>query len=101
MPGIQDRVLPFGLAQRMLTRKTIQEHCINFGRVCAKLADEGDLGMLFGSEVRGLGLGFHHGAITVTDVLGKPFDKENLRFSELDDYLAMWGFGGASQPVVV
>ena len=51
----------FGMKQTMLQspkQKTIERNCANFGRVCAKIVEEGDLDILFGSEVGGPGEGF-------------------------------------------
>ena len=45
----------FGVEQGMLTGKHAQKHCANFRRLCAKLVEEGELDILFGSEVGGSG----------------------------------------------
>ena len=64
------------MQQTMLTsskQKTIERICANFGRLCAKIVEEGDLDILFGSEVGGPRAGFRRGLINVSDVLAKPF----------------------------
>jgi hypothetical protein len=85
----------------MMTAKKSQKHCANFARLCATMVEVGDLDILFGSEVGDFGQGFSKAGISVLDVLQKPFGKQNLCVEDLHNYVAMWGFGGASQPVVV
>ena len=54
--------------------------------MCAKVVDEGDCDLFFASEVGGF--------------LIKPFG-HHVCHSEIANYLALWGFGGASQPARV
>jgi hypothetical protein len=93
----------FGFHQSMMTAKpkASQKHCANFARICATLVEGGSLDILFGSEVGDFGMGFRKAGISVKDVLQNTFGKQNMCVNELHNYVAMWGFGGASQPVVV
>ena len=77
------------------------KHLSNFSRLCAKLVEEADLDLLFGSEVGAFEKGFSNAGIDVENVLEEPFGAQNVKVSALENYLAIWGFGGASQPVVV
>jgi hypothetical protein len=92
----------FGFQQSMMTAKpeTSQKHCANFARLCAIMVEAGHLDILFGSEVGDFGMGFSKAGISVLDVLQNSFGKQNMCVNELHNYVAMWGFGGASQPVV-
>ena len=38
---------------RSRKQKTVHKHCQNFGRVCGKLVEEGELDIMFGCEVGG------------------------------------------------
>jgi hypothetical protein len=91
----------FGIRQSMLRagQPSFQTHMKNFTRVVAKLVEEGMLDILFGSEVGGFEQGFSKAGMNAEDFLQEPF--ANLHVIELDNTLAMWGFGGASQPVEV
>ena len=84
----------------MITWDT-RRNFLNFARVCAKLVEEGDLDILLGCEVGGFRQGFRAANVNVGDLLKEPFGERNFEFVELDNNLAMWGFGGASQPSVV
>ena len=75
-------------------------HCSNFGRVCAAIVQDADADLLFGCEVGAFRQGLSKAAINVEDILTKPFG-DSIRFSEVDNYWSLWGFGGASQPAVV
>ena len=61
--------LNFGLHQSMLTGKTVDKHCADFARVCAKIVEEGNCGLLFACEVGGFLQGFHKADIDVNEVL--------------------------------
>ncbi len=87
----------FGFEQKMMTATTTHKHCANFQRVCAKLLENGDLDILFGSEVGGFAQGFNKAGIDVNNILNRPFGKETVSMRELENYLAVCGFGGPAQ----
>ena len=75
-------------------------HCANFGRLCAQIVDIADADLLFACEVGTFRQGPSKAKIHVADILEKPFG-DSVDVIEDGNYLAMWGFGGASQPTVV
>ena len=75
-------------------------HCAKFGRVCAQIVQEADADFLFGCEVGAFRQGLGKAQIRVGDILRRPFG-DNVCFAEVNNYLGVWGFGGAYQPVVV
>ena len=83
-----------------MSGKKFSTHCSNFGRVCATIVQDADADLLFACEVGAFRQGLSKAAINVEDILTKPFG-DSIRFSEVDNYLSLWGFGGASQPAVV
>ena len=87
----------FGFEQGMMTGKQAATHCANFGRLCAKIVETADADMVCGCEVGAFREGFRRAGINVTEILSKPFG-DGIRFSEVDNYLTLWGFRGASQP---
>ena len=93
----------FGFATPLLTAGAYikQIHCENFKRVCAKLVEEGDLDLLFGSEAGGHVKGLKSAGLSAQEMLASSFSKETFRVQQMNNYLAMWGFGGASQPASV
>ena len=86
----------------MMTGKphTVNKHCQKFTRVCAKIVEEGDCDLFFLSEVGGFRQGLRKAKIVVRDFLIQPFGHQ-VCHSEIDNYLALWGFGVAPQPVRV
>ena len=89
-----------GFEQKMKTGKSALKWCQNFARVCAKIVEEGDCDLLFLSEVGAFRKGLKKAGINVGDILMKVFGK-SIQHAEIDNYLAVWGFGGASQPAQV
>ena len=83
-----------------MTGKTARKHCENLARVCAKIVEEGGCDLLFACEVGGFRQGFKEAKIDVRHVLKEPFG-DSVQHAEIDNYLAVWGFGGASQPAQV
>ena len=81
----------------MMTGKSCTKHCTNFARVCARIVEDGDADLLFGCEVGAFRQGFSQARLHVRDILRRPFG-ESVRVAEVNNYLAVWGFGGASQP---
>lgn len=84
----------FGMQQTMMQStkpQTIHKDCVNFGRVRAKIVEEGHLDILFGPEVGGPGGGFRRQLIDVSDVLSKPFGVD-ISVSEVDNYIAVCEF---------
>ena len=57
------------------------------------MVEDGDKDIMFGSEVGGFGAGFRTAAIQAAETLEKPFGKGSLRYVEVDNYMAVWGFG--------
>ena len=90
----------FGFEQKMMTGKNFKTHCLNFGRVCAKIVQDADADLLFACEVGGFRKGLSRAAIDAKDILTKPFG-DSVGFCEVDNYLSLWGFGGAPQPADV
>ena len=81
----------------MVTGKSRTKHCINFARLCARMVEETDAVLLFGCEIGAFRQGPSHARLRVRDILRGPFG-ESVRVAEVHNYLAVWGFGGASQP---
>ena len=90
----------FGFDQNMMTGKRAGTHFSNFARVCATIVQDGDADLLFACEVGASRQGLSKAMADAADILTKPFG-DNVCFSEVDNYLCLWGFGGASQPVDV
>ena len=90
----------FGFEQGMMTGKRSRKHCTNFGRVCAKIVQEAEADLFFACEVGPFWQGLRRAHIHVEDILQEPFG-DSVRFAEINNYLGVWGFGGASQPAVV
>ena len=90
----------FGVSQSMITGDAPQKYA-NFAKVCGNLVEYGDLDLLFGREVGGFREGFHAAGVQVGHLLKDTFDERNFHFVELQNNLAMWGFGGASLRTVV
>ena len=100
--AFQFRVCSFnvGFDQGMMTSKIAAKHSRQFVRVVAKIVDLGDCDLFFASEVGGFGQGFRTAQIDVRELLIGPFG-EGVGHAETGPYLAVWGFGGASQPARV
>ena len=81
----------------MMTGKSSARHRANFARVCAKVVEDGDADLLFACGVGAFRQGLREARIDVGAILTEPFG-ESVRFAEVNNYLAVWGFGGASQP---
>ena len=90
----------FGFLQSMISGSSKEKYCAEFARVCAKIVEEGNCDLLFACEVGGFRQGFLNANINVNDVLVKPLGR-NMRLLEEDNYIALWGFRGASQPTKV
>ena len=87
----------FGMDQDMLRsrkQKTVDKHCRNFGRVCGKLVEEGELDIMFGCEVGGARQGFRCEMINVKDILREPFG--DISVAEVDNYIAICRFRKSS-----
>ena len=83
-----------------MSGKRSSTHCTNFGRVCATIVEDADADLLFACEVGAFRQGLSKAKIHVEDILKKPFG-DSVRFAEVNNYLSLWGFGGASQPALV
>eukprot|EP00959_Pyramimonas_sp_CCMP1952_P294472 6159310-Pyramimonas_sp.AAC.1 len=81
----------------MMTGKKSRAHFSNFARACATIVQDGDADLLFACEVGAFRQGLSKAMADAADILTKLGD--SLCFSEVDNYLSQWGFGGASQPV--
>ena len=90
----------FGFEQNMMMGKKSRKHFDNFQRLCAKIVVDADADFLFGCEVGAFRQGFSRAGINVADILREPFG-DNVGFTALHNYVSMWGFGGAPQPVDV
>ena len=90
----------FGFEQSAMSGKRSSTHCTNFGRVCATIVEDADADLLFACEVGAFRQGLSKAKIHVEDILKKPFG-DSVRFAEVNNYLSLWGFGGASQPALV
>ena len=84
------------MPHNVLTGTDAGQYCDNFARVCAKLAEDGDLDLLCGCRCGDVGGGFRKAGIDVAGVLQKPFGND-MCVSEQDNYIAVWGMGGALQ----
>ncbi len=89
-----------GFHQSAMSGKKCSQHCNLFGAVCAKIVENANADLFFACEVGGHREGLRRAGIQVGDILQKPFGNE-IGFAEVDNYLSVWGFGGASQPAIV
>ena len=90
----------FGFEQNVMMGKKSRKHFDNFQRLCAKIVVDADADFLFGCEVGASRQGLSRAAINVADILREPFG-DDVGFTVQHNYVSMWGFGGASQPVDV
>ena len=90
----------FGFEQNMMLGKRAKTHCANFGRVTARIVDDAAADIFFGCEVGAHRQGLRKAGIFAKDILTKLFG-DGIGFSEVDNYVSLWGFGGAPQPAVV
>ena len=59
--------------QQMLISKDVLKHTTNFAQICAKIVNQCDLDILFGSEIGGFRGGCRRVVVVVEHVLAKPF----------------------------
>ena len=83
-----------------MSGKKCRQRCTKFGRVCAKIVENADADLFFACEVGAFRMGLDKAGIRVADILKKQF-RDGVGVAEANNYLSLWGFGGASQPAVV
>ena len=72
----------------MMSGKSCTRHCTNFGRVCAKIVEDGDADLFFACEVGAFRQGLSKAKIHVGGILQKPFG-DSARFAEVNNYLGV------------
>ena len=71
------------------------EEALELQWICTKLVEQANLGILLGSEVAGFEQGFSNAQTIMPSGAPQPA-ADAFNVSELENNLAMWGFGGAS-----
>ena len=81
-----------------MSGKKKDQHWANFARVCGKIVEIAGADLLLGCEIGGFQQGPSRAGVDVRSYLRSPFGEVGV--AEVDNYLSVWGFGGADQPVV-